>query len=119
MGFEMTKEDSEYRVQEPSLFVYFVVIILGSGLSIVLATYFLGLSPLWLALLLGAILGAIGLFLGENIVEAIILCFPFAFLVFFLLKVASEIEIIRVSIVPIATGFCVGRIVAGIWRELT
>jgi len=115
----MTKEDSEYRVQEPGLFVYFVAIILGSGASIVLATYLLGLSPLWVALLLGAILGGIGLFSGENIVEAIILCFGFGFLVFFLLKVASEIQIIRASIVPIATGFCVGRIVAGIWRELT
>ncbi len=113
----MTKEDSEYRVQEPGLFVYFVAIILGSGASIVLATYLLGLSPPWVALLLGAIFGGIGLFTGENIVEAIILCFVFFFLVFFLLEVASGIEIIRASIVPIATGFCVGRIGAGTWRE--
>ena len=115
----MVKEDTEYKVQEPGLFVYIVAVVLGSGVSFVLATYLLGLSSLWVSLLLGAIFGLIGLFLGENIVEAIILCFAFGFLVFFILQVAPEIEIIRVSIVPIATGFCVGRIVAGIWRELT
>ena len=115
----MIKEDSKYGVQEPGFFLYSVAIILGSGASTALATYLFGLSSMWVALLLGAIFGAIGLFLGENIVEAIILCFGFGFLVFFLLNVASEIKIIRVSIVPIATGFCVGKIVAGIWRELT
>jgi hypothetical protein len=115
----MTKEESEYRVQEPGVFVYSVAIILGSGASTALATYLFGLSSLWVALLLGAIFGAIGLYLGENIVEAIILCFAFGFLVFFLLNIASEIKIIKASIVPIATGFCVGKIVAGIWRELT
>lgn len=114
----MTKEDSKYRVQEPGLFVYFIAVILGSGVSTVLATYLLGLSTIWVALLLGAIFGGIGLFLGENIVEAIILCFVFGVLVFLLLRVVSQIEIIRSSIVPIATGFCVGRIVAGIRREL-
>lgn len=115
----MTNEENEYRVPEPGFFVYFVAIILGSGASIGLATYLLGLSSLWVALLLGAIFGCFGLFMGENIVEAIILCFAFGFLVFFILNFASEIEIIRASIVPIATGFCVGKIVAGIWSELT
>ena len=115
----MKKEDSEYRVQEPGLFVFLVAVILGSGVSFALATYLLGLSPLWVALLVGAIFGVIGVFLGENIVEAIILCFVFGSLVFFLLNVASEIEIIRASIVPIATGFCVGKIVCGIWKEIT
>jgi hypothetical protein len=115
----MVKEDIEYKVQEPGLFVYIVAVVLGSGVSFVLATYLLGLSSLWVSLLLGAIFGIIGLFLGENIVEAIILCFGFGFLVFFLLKIASEIELVRASIVPIATGFCVGKIICGIWKEIT
>ena len=114
----MVKEDIEYKVQEPGLFVYIVAVVLGSGVSFVLATYLLGLSSLWVSLLLGAIFGIIGLFLGENIVEAIILCFGFGFLVFFLLKIASEIELVRASIVPIATGFCVGKIICGIWKEI-
>jgi hypothetical protein len=115
----MTKEDSEYRVQEPGFFVYFVAVTLGSGASIVLSTYLLGLSSFWVALLVGAIFGIIGLFLGENIVEAIILCFGFGFLVFFFINVASEIEIVKAGIVPVATGFCTGKIVSGIWREIT
>ena len=115
----MVKEDSEYRVQEPGLLVFIVAVILGSGVSCVLATYLLGLSPLWVALLVGAIFGIIGLFLGENIGEAIISCLGFGFLVFFLLQIAPEIEIVRVSIVPIATGFCAGKIVHGIWKEIT
>jgi hypothetical protein len=115
----MVKEDIEYKVQEPGLFVYIVAVVLGSGVSFVLATYLLGLSSLWVSLLLGAIFGLIGLFLGENIVEAIILCFGFGFLVFFFLKIASEIELVRASIVPIATGFFVGKIIFGIWKEIT
>lgn len=115
----MKEENSEYIVQEPGLFVYFVAVILGSGVSFALATYLLGLSPLWIALLVGAIFGTIGLFMGENIGEAIILCFGFYFLVFFVLKVAPEIEIVRAGIVPVATGFCVGKIVCGIWKEIT
>ena len=115
----MTKEDSAYRVQEPGLFVFIVAVILASGVSFVLATYLLGLSSLWVSLLMGAIFGVIGLFSGENIVEAIILCFVCGFLVFFFLKIAPEIEIVRASIVPIATGFCVRKIVYGIWKEIT
>ena len=114
----MVKEDIEYEVQEPGLFVYIVAVVLGSGVSFVLATYLPGLSSLWVSLLLGAIFGVIGVFLGENIGEAIILCFGFGFLVFFLLKIASEIELVRASIVPIATGFCVGKIICGIWKEI-
>ena len=115
----MAKEDSEYRVQEPGLLVFIVAVILGSGVSFVLATYLLGLSPLWVALLVGAIFSIIGLFMGENIGEALIICFGFAFLVFFLLEIAPDIEIVRAGIVPVAAGFCVGKIVYGIWKEIT
>lgn len=115
----MAKEDSEYRVQEPGLLVFIIAVIIGSGVSFVLATYLLGLSPLWVALLVGATFAIIGLFMGENIVEAVILCFGFGFLVFFLLEIASEIEIVRVSVVPMAAGFCAGKIVYGIWKEIT
>ena len=114
----MTKEDSEYSVQEPGLSLYIVVATLGSGLSYVIASNLLELSPAWVALLVGAIFGVVGLFLGENIVEAIILCFVIGSLGYFLLNLAYDIQIIRVSIVPIATGFCVGKIVCGIWKEI-
>jgi hypothetical protein len=118
LDLKMAKADIEYKVQEPGLFVFIIAVILGSGVSFVLATYLLGLSSLWVSLLLGAIFGLIGLFLGENIAEAIIFCFGFGFLVFFLLKIASEIELVRASIVPIATGFCLGKIICGIWKEI-
>lgn len=115
----MAKEDSEFRIQEPGLLVFVVAVILGSGVSFVLATYLLGLSPLWVALLLGAIFAIFGLFMGENIGEAVLLCFGIGLLVFFLLQIASEIKIVRASAVPVAAGFCAGKIVYGIWKEIT
>jgi hypothetical protein len=115
----MIEEDSEFRVQEPGLSVFIVAVILGSGVSFVLATYLLGLSPLWVALPVGGIFSVFGLFMGENIVEAVILSFVCALVVFFLLQIIPSIKIIRSAIVPIAAGFCVGKIVYGVWTEIT
>ncbi len=114
----MTREDNEYRVQEPGLLVFFITIILGSGASFALATYLLKLSLAWVALLSGAVCGILGLFLGENIGDAIIFSLILGLLVFLFIKVGPEIEIIRTVIVPIATGFCTGKLVYGIWKEI-
>ncbi len=115
----MAKEDSENRAQEPGLFVFFVAMIIGSVISFVLATYMLNLSPAWIALLAGAVCSVLGFFLGENIGDAIVFSFIFGLLILFFLKVGPEIGIIRAGIVPIATGFCAGKLVYGIWKEIS
>lgn len=114
----MTKEDSKYRAQKTGLFVFFVAMILGSVISFVFATYMLNLSPAWIALLAGAVCSVLGFGLGENIGDAIVFSFIFGLMVFLFLKVGPEIGIIRTGIVPIATGFCVGKLVHGIWKEI-
>lgn len=119
LGFEMTKEDSEYRVQEPGPLVFFITIILGSGASFALATYLLGLSPAWIALLAGSFSGALGFSSGENIGDAIVFSFIVSVLVLLFITVGPEIGAIRAGIVPIATGLCVGKLVYGIWKEIS
>ncbi len=115
----MTNEDLEYRAQKPGHFVFFAAVILGSGISLVLATYLLTLSPAWIALLAGGICGALGFFLGENIGEALVFSFILGVLVFVFLKAGPEIGAIRACIVPMATGFCIGKLVYGIWEEFS
>ncbi len=113
----MTREDGKQRANEPGLSAYFVALIIGSGVSFALATYWLGFSPPWLALLVGAVCGIIGSFLGENIGDAIIFSLIVGLMVFFFVNFAPEIAIIRIGIVPVATGLCVGKLVYGIWKE--
>ena len=115
----MTNGDMEYEVRKPGLAVFFVTIILGSGIAFVLATYMLNLSPAWIALLAGGVSSYLGFFvLGESIGDAIVFSTCFSVLVFVFITAGPEIEIIRMSIVPIATGICVGKLTHGIWKEI-
>ena len=114
----MTNGDIEYEVRKPGIFVVFVTIISGSAIAFVLATYMLNISPAWIALLAGAVSSFLGFFiLGESIVDAIVFSIGFLVLVFVFITVGPEIKIIRMSIVPIATGICVGKLTHGIWKE--
>lgn len=115
----MTNEDIEYEIRKPGLVFIFVTIILGSGTAFVLATYILNLSPAWIALLVGAVCSLLGFFiLGESIGDAIVFSIGFFVLVFIFITAGPEIEIIRMSIIPIATGICVGKLTHGIWKEI-
>jgi drug/metabolite transporter (DMT)-like permease len=115
----MTNGDMEYEVRKPGLVAVFVTIILGSGIAFVLATYMLNLSPAWIALLAGAVSSFLGFFiLGESIGDAIVFSIGFSVLVFVFITAGPEIEIISISIVPIATGICVGKLTHGIWKEI-
>jgi len=115
----MAKEDSENRIQEPGLFVLFVAVVLGSGSSFVFATYVLNLAPAWVAIPGGAFCSVVGFMLGENVGDAIVFSIFFCLLVFVFLKTGPEIEIIKTGIIPIATGFCAGKLVYGIWKEIS
>lgn len=115
----MANEDFEYEARKPGFIVVFVTLVLGSGLAFVLSTYMLDLSPAWLALLVGAVCSLLGFFiLGESIGDAIVFSIIFFVLVFVLITTGPNIEIVRMNIVPIATGICIGKLVHGIWKEL-
>ncbi|MEN8136639.1 MAG: hypothetical protein ABFS18_14065 [Thermodesulfobacteriota bacterium] len=110
---------SEYIVPEPGPFVYLIAVVLAAGVSCSFATYLLELSPAWLSLSAGGVCGALGLAMGENVGEALVFSLILALLVFLFIKVGPEIEFIRIAIVPIAAGFCMGELVGGIWKEIS
>ena len=114
----MREKESKDKKHLSGIGAYFIALLLGSGTSFALATYWLEFSPGWVALLAGAASSFLGFFiLGESIGDAIVFSIGFLVLVFVLITVGPEIEIIRMSIVPIATGICVGKLTYGIWIE--
>jgi hypothetical protein len=116
----MTNEHVKREDRKPLLTVVFVTVILGSALAWGLSTYFLHLSPYWVALLVGAVSSLLGFFvLGESIVDAIVFSIVFFVLVFVFMTSGLKMEIIRMTIVPAATGICVGKLTHGIWKETT
>lgn len=115
----MTNEDIKYEDRKPGVVVVFVTVILGSGIAFVLSTYILNLSPAWLALLVGAICSLVGFFImGESIGDAIFFSIVLLVLVFVFITAGPELEFVRMNIVPIATGICVGKLTHGIWEEI-
>jgi len=116
----MTNEDIKHEDRKPGLNVIFFTVILGSGIAFVLSTYMLNLSPTWLALLVGAVFSYLGFFIfGESIGDAIVFSVLFLVLVFVFITAGPDIKIVRMNIVPIATGICVGKLTHGIWKEIT
>ena len=96
----------------------FVAAALAAAVSFVLATYLLELSPARIALLVGAVCGILGFGLGENVGDAIVFSLILGLLVFMFIQLVPEMIMARILIVPLATGFCVGKLVYGIWREV-
>jgi len=115
----MKTRESKDKKYLSGIVVYFFALILGSGASFALATYWLEFSPGWLALLAGAVFSIVGAFLGENVGEAIILSFIAAILVTVFITSGPEIAILRAGIIPVATGLCVGKLVVGISKEVS
>ena len=99
--------------------IYLLAVIFGSGASFALATNWLEVSPGWLALLVGTVFSIVGASLGETVVEAIVLSLIVGIMVTVLFLTGLETAILRAGIVPVATGFCVGILVAGISEEMS
>lgn len=110
---------SNKTTQRPGIIAYFVTLISGSGISFLLATYWLNLTAAWIALLVGAIGSVLGFFLGENIGDAIVFSTFLCLLVIVFLNLGPEIAIIRSGIVPVAGGLCVGKLIYGIWKWIS
>ncbi|UCG78503.1 MAG: hypothetical protein JSV21_01315 [Nitrospirota bacterium] len=106
-------EESTNRKDAKRMIMYAVSVILGSSLSVVLATYLLGLSPIWLSIVLGAPLAILGASLGEAIFDSIVLTVVISVATLIFLTAGPDIAILRKIIVPIATGLSTGKLVAG------
>ncbi|UCH49851.1 MAG: hypothetical protein JSU95_08855 [Betaproteobacteria bacterium] len=115
----MTGEDAKPADRKPLLIIVFSTAILGAAIAWSLSTYLFNLSPPWVALLAGAACSLLGFFvLSESIVDAIVFSIVCFVLVFVFMTSSIEIEIVRTTIVPIATGICVGKLCYGIWKEI-
>ena len=110
-------DDKEFHHQEPPRAYFVFAFILGAATSYGLATYWFALSSPVIAIVLGSLFSLLGFELGENIGEAIVFTVIISLLVFVFHQVGPDIGILKSSIVPIATGFCSGKLFYGLWVE--
>jgi hypothetical protein len=114
----MKKEASRNNNRFPGIGMYFFAIILGSGASFFLATYWLEFTPYWIALLVGAVFSTLGAFLGETVGDAIMFSLISVVTVTVFITLVPGIAIVRVGIIPVVTGLCVGKLLVGVWKEV-
>ena len=119
MGLKMEEENNTHRPYLVGFGVYSIAVILGSGVSFALAAYWLELSSVWVAILLGGVFSVFGVFLGENVGEAIIFSFILGILVSVFILSGPKIPILRAVILPVAMGLSVGKLVVGISKEVS
>ena len=102
----------------PKTPIYLLGALLGSITAYFIATYWLGLSPWWASPLLGTIGALFGLFMLENIGEAIVLTAILCVLVAIVLTTTLGFITLKAGAVPLVCGFCVGKLVVGSWKEI-
>ena len=102
----------------PGITLYLFGAFLGAVVSYLVATIWLGLSPLWVALLFGALAALIGVFMIENIGEAIVLTIILCVLMVTVITVVPGFAMLKSGFVPFACGFSAGKLVVGIWKEV-
>ena len=112
----MTEKESKEKKYLSGVGWYFFALILGSGASFALSTYWLEISPSWIALLVGGIFSILGAFLGENVGDAIMFSLIVGLIVTVFIVVGPEIAIVRAVIIPVATGLCAGKLAVGIFK---
>ncbi|MEE9158772.1 MAG: hypothetical protein V3U60_10350 [Gammaproteobacteria bacterium] len=115
----MTEGKSKNRKLSSGAGSHFFALVFGSGTSFALATYWLEVSPGWLALLVGAVFSIVGVFLGENIGDAIVFSLIGGIIVIVFFMSGLEIAILRAVIIPVVTGLCIGKLVVGISKEMS
>lgn len=115
----MTERESKEKKYLSRVGIYFFALILGSGASFALSTYWLEFSPCWIALLVGAVFSIVGAFLGENVGDAIMFSLIVGIIVTVFIISGPEIAILRAGIIPVATGLCIGKLVVGISKDVS
>ena len=101
------------------VFTYIAAIFLGAGSSFMLATFWLETSSLVLSLSGGAVSSMIGVSMWENFGEAVVFSFILGILAAGIYAFGPEIAILKKGIVPVVIGFCVGKLVVGISKEMS
>ena len=115
----MALNEGEAKNNPAGIRIYFFALILGSSASVAIAAYWLEVSPGWVALPLGALFSTVGAFLGENVGDATVFSLFTGLLVTLFFVFGPEISFLRTVIIPVATGLCMGKLVAGIATELS
>ncbi len=115
----MTERKTKNRKYLSGVGIYLLAVIFGSGASFALATYWLEVSPGWVALLVGTVFSIVGAFLGENVGDAVVFSLIAGLIVTVFFVSGLEIAILRAGIIPVVTGLCVGKVVAGISKEMS
>ena len=100
------------------VFTYIVAVLLGAGASVTLATFWFEASSLVLSVFTGAVFSIIGVSMWENFGEAVVFSLITGILATILFFFGPEIVVLKKGIVPVVTGLCTGKIVAGISREI-
>lgn len=115
----MTEKETDRKQYPGRIVVYFLALILGSGASFAIATYWLEVSSGWIALLVGGVFSLLGAFTGETVVDAIMFSLIVGIMVIVFYQFGPEMEILRAGVIPVATGLCAGKLVAGILSEVS
>lgn len=113
-----TIRNNYYVPAKPGITLYLFGAILGAVVAYLVATTWLGLSPLWVALLFGALAALIGVFMLENIGEAIVVTIILCVLMVMVITVVPGFAMLKSGFVPLACGLSVGKLVVGIWKEV-
>ena len=98
--------------------MYVCALILGSGGACAISTLWLDVSPVWVALAVGAVFALLGALTVETIVETIILTLILGMLVFVFIMVVPGLMIIKAGVVPGASGLVIGKLTGGVWNEI-
>ena len=111
-------KENYYIPVSPKLPTYLLAGLLGAIAAYLIASFWLGLSPVWAALPLGTIGALFGVFMLENIGEAIVMTAILCVLMAVLIPSVSGFAMLKAAVVPLACGLSVGKLVVGIWKEV-
>ncbi len=103
---------------EPGALVYAVGFLLAAAVSAAVAGWWLGLTAPVFAALAGGLAGLVGVFMLDNIGEAVVLTVLAALLMVIMASMNLPLPTLFKGLaVSGALGFCAGKLVCGVWRE--
>lgn len=98
--------------------VYALGVALGALVSLLIAAHWLDLISGWSASLLGGAFGFLGVFLSENIGDALIFSVVGAVLLTVFISQVSGLLVLKGVAISIVVGLCAGKLVGGVWNEM-
>jgi hypothetical protein len=98
--------------------MYVLGVAMGALASGLVGAYWLNMTPAWLTGLLGGAFGFIGVFLGENIGDALVFSFVSTILLGIFLWQVSGLLMLKGIVSSIIVGLCTGKLVGGLWKEV-